>query len=33
LWYFTGVYDPQLDELKLQFLQELRLVRQGCADP
>jgi hypothetical protein len=32
-WWFTGVYGPQSDVLKLQFLQELCLVRQGCADP
>jgi exonuclease III len=32
-WWFTGVYDPQADVQKLQFLQELRLVRQACIGP
>jgi hypothetical protein len=25
-WWFTGVYGPQVDELKIQFLQELCFV-------
>jgi exonuclease III len=32
-WWFTGVYGPQSDELKIQFLQELRNIRMACADP
>jgi exonuclease III len=32
-WWFMGVYGPQTDELKLQFLQELRHVRQDCIGP
>jgi exonuclease III len=32
-WWFTGVYGPQTDALKLQFLQELHLVRQDSAGP
>jgi exonuclease III len=32
-WWFVGVYGSQSDVLKLQFLQELWLVRQGCAGP
>jgi hypothetical protein len=29
-WWFTGVYGPQADELKIQFLHELRSVRSVC---
>lgn len=32
-WWFTGVYGPQEDDLKLQFLQELREVRALCVGP
>lgn len=32
-WWFTGVYGPQSDEKKLQFLQELRMVRSVCVGP
>jgi exonuclease III len=32
-WWFTGVYGPQSDELKIQFLQELRNIRMACAGP
>jgi hypothetical protein len=32
-WWFTGVYGPQTDELKLQFLKELHHVRQDCTGP
>jgi exonuclease III len=32
-WWFTGVYGPQSDALKVQFLQQLRLVRQDCTGP
>jgi hypothetical protein len=28
-----GVYDPQLDNLKIQFLQGLHNVRAACAGP
>jgi exonuclease III len=32
-WWFTGVYGPQLDEHKIQFLNELRLIRSQCLGP
>lgn len=32
-WWFTGVYGPQTDDLKVQFLQELRSVREACVGP
>jgi exonuclease III len=32
-WWFTGVYGAQADMQKLQFLQELCLVRQACTGP
>ena len=32
-WWFTGVYGPRLDAMKVQFLQELRNVCQGCQGP
>jgi exonuclease III len=32
-WWFTGVYGPQSDVLKIQFLEELRHVRQACTGP
>jgi hypothetical protein len=32
-WWFTGVYGPQLDILKVQFLQELWNVRAACVGP
>lgn len=32
-WWLTGVYGPQLDAQKIQFLQELRLIRQNCVGP
>lgn len=32
-WWFTGVYGPQEDEEKIQFLQELRDVRALCTGP
>jgi exonuclease III len=32
-WCFTGVYGPQSDELKIQFLQELRNIRMACTSP
>jgi exonuclease III len=32
-WWFTGVYGPQSDELKIQFLQELRNIRMACTGP
>jgi hypothetical protein len=32
-WWFTGVYGPQLDEHKIQFLNELRLIRSKCLGP
>ncbi|WVZ94677.1 hypothetical protein U9M48_040542 [Paspalum notatum var. saurae] len=32
-WWFTGVYGPQEDEHKIQFLQELRDIRALCAGP
>jgi exonuclease III len=32
-WWFTGVYGPQSDVLKVQFLQELRSIRLTCVGP
>jgi exonuclease III len=32
-WWFTGVYGPQSEVLKIQFLEELCLVRQACTSP
>jgi exonuclease III len=32
-WWFTGVYGPQLDNLKIHFLKELREVRAACVGP
>lgn len=32
-WWFTGVYGPQTDALKIQFLQELCNVRLACVGP
>lgn len=29
----TGVYGPQLDAHKLQFMEELRVVRTACTGP
>jgi hypothetical protein len=31
--WFSGVYGPQSDELKIQFLQELRNIRMACVGP
>jgi hypothetical protein len=33
LWWFTGVYGPHQDNLKLTFLQELGVVRNECEGP
>lgn len=33
LWWLTGVYGPQLDNLKIIFLQELQLIRNLCNGP
>jgi hypothetical protein len=33
LWWFTGVYGPHQDNLKLAFLQELGVVRNECEGP
>jgi exonuclease III len=32
-WWFTGVYGPQPDDQKLQFLNELRTIRSACFGP
>jgi hypothetical protein len=32
-WWFTGVYGPHQDSLKLSFLQELREIRDVCIGP
>jgi hypothetical protein len=32
-WWFAGVYGPQSNELKIQFLQELRTIRSACTGP
>jgi hypothetical protein len=32
-WWFTGVYGPQSDELKFQFLQQLQAIRSLCGGP
>lgn len=32
-WWFTGVYGPQEDENKIQFLQELKDIRALCSGP
>jgi exonuclease III len=32
-WWFTGVYGPQPDDQKLQFLNELRTFRSACFGP
>lgn len=32
-WWFTGVYGPHQDNLKQDFLQELREIRVGCEGP
>lgn len=32
-WWFTGVYGPQSDERKIQFLNELRHIRSMCTGP
>ena len=32
-WWFTGVYGPQSDNLKLAFIQELRTIRASCSGP
>lgn len=32
-WWFTGVYGPQSDEGKVQFLSELRDIRRACNGP
>ncbi len=32
-WWLTGVYGPQSDDLKIQFLQELHTVRAACDGP
>ncbi|KAJ1262463.1 hypothetical protein BS78_09G109600 [Paspalum vaginatum] len=32
-WWFTGVYGPQTDNQKMNFLQELRNIRQECHGP
>jgi exonuclease III len=32
-WWFTGVYGPQLDHQKIEFLQELRNVCSECPGP
>jgi hypothetical protein len=32
-WWFTGVYGPQTDALKIQFLQELCNMRLACVGP
>ena len=33
LWWFTGVYGPHQDNLKLAFLQELGVVKNECEGP
>jgi endonuclease/exonuclease/phosphatase family metal-dependent hydrolase len=32
-WWFTGVYGPQLDGQKIEFLNELREIRGLCDGP
>jgi endonuclease/exonuclease/phosphatase family metal-dependent hydrolase len=32
-WWFTGVYGPQSDTQKIQFIQELCQIRQACNGP
>lgn len=32
-WWFTGVYGPQPDVQKLEFLQEMRDIRAACTGP
>jgi exonuclease III len=32
-WWFTGVYGPHSDDLKLQFFQELQMVCSACNGP
>jgi exonuclease III len=32
-WWLTGVYGPQLDNLKILFLQELQMIRNLCRGP
>lgn len=32
-WWFTSVYGPQEDELKIQFLQEFKDIRALCIGP
>jgi hypothetical protein len=32
-WWFTEVYGPQIDAEKIEFLEELRVIRNRCQGP